>query len=81
MAKGRADFYIPAKRWGIELLCDDNRLASHWGRFSRKGSYRTAISLTDYIIVDCRTTRPLEEHPRKWTRSLVIAPLIQLLRS
>jgi hypothetical protein len=79
-AKGRVDFYIPAKRWGIELLRDGNRLASHWGRFSAKGSYRTTISLTDYIIVDCRTTRPLEGHPRKWTRSLVSAPLIQLLR-
>ena len=80
-AKGRVDFYIPAKRWGIELLRDGNQLASHWGRFSKNGSYRTTISLADYIIVDCRTTRPLVEHPCKWTWSLlVIAPLIQLLR-
>ena len=75
-AKGLVDFYIPAKGWGIELLRDGNRLANHWGRFSQEGSYRTTIFLTDYIIVDCRTTRPMEEHSCKWSLPLVIAPLI-----
>ncbi len=69
-AKGRVDFYIPDKGWGIELLRDGDWLASHWGRFSQEGLYRTTISLTDYIIVDCRTTHPLKEHPRKWTLPL-----------
>ena len=64
-AKGRADFYVPAKRWGIELLREGDRLASHWGRFSEKGSYTEILPLTDYIIVDCRTTRPGQGHPRK----------------
>jgi hypothetical protein len=74
--KGRVDFYVPAKCWGIELLRDGDRLASHWGRFSDGGSYTKLLPLTDYIIVDCRTTRPRQEHPRKWTRSLVVALLI-----
>ncbi|KAF8331794.1 hypothetical protein F5887DRAFT_55236 [Amanita rubescens] len=62
MAKGRVDFYIPAKRWGIELLRNGDRLASHWSRFSEEGSYTRTISPADYIIVDCRTTRPLAKH-------------------
>ena len=75
-ANGRVDFYIPARGWGIELTRDGNRLANHWGRFSEGGSYRETLHLTDYIIVDCRTTRPMVEHPRKWTCPLVIAFLI-----
>ncbi|KAF8337737.1 hypothetical protein F5887DRAFT_890416 [Amanita rubescens] len=62
MAKGRVDFYIPAKRWGIGLLRNGDRLASHWSRFSEEGSYTRTISPADYIIVDCRTTRPLAKH-------------------
>jgi hypothetical protein len=75
-AKGPVDFYIPAKSWGIELLRDGNQFESHCGRFSKTGSYGTTLSLSEYIIVDCRTTCPMKEHPCKWTRSLVIAPLI-----
>ena len=78
MVEGRADFYIPAKHWGIELLHEGNQPANHCGRFSKQGPYNTSLEPSEYIIVDCRTTRPMEEHPRKWTHSFVIAPLIQL---
>jgi len=71
-AKGRVDFYVPAKHWGIELVRDGDRLASHWGRFSNGGSYTVSLPLTDYIIVDCRTTRPRQGHPRKCTHSWVL---------
>jgi hypothetical protein len=74
--KGRVDFYVPAKRWGIELLRDGDRLESHWGRFSNGGSYAESLPLTDYIIVDCCTTRPKQRHSSKWTCSFVIALLI-----
>jgi hypothetical protein len=33
--QGRADFYVPAKEWGVELLCDGDQLAEHLGRFSQ----------------------------------------------
>ncbi|KAM6497511.1 hypothetical protein JOM56_007984 [Amanita muscaria] len=62
-AKGRVDFYIPAKTWGIELLRDGNQLARHCGRFSQTGSYGTTLPLSEYIIIDCRTTHPKEQHP------------------
>jgi len=65
-AKGRVDFYIPAKQWGVELLRDGDQLAQHSGRFSSQtGSYGTTLSLTDYIILDCRTTQPRVHHPRR----------------
>ncbi|KIL60852.1 hypothetical protein M378DRAFT_905153 [Amanita muscaria Koide BX008] len=67
-AKGRVDFFIPAKTWGIELLRDGNQLARHCGRFSQTGSYGTMFPLSEYIIIDCRTTHPKEQHPCKWTR-------------
>ena len=62
MVKGCVDFYVPAKRWEIELLRDGDRLPSHWGRFSDGGSYAESLPLTDYIIVDCRTTINLTVH-------------------
>jgi len=65
-AKGRVDLYIPAKQWGVELLRDGEQLAQHSGRFSSQtGSYGTTLSLTDYIILDCRTTQPRVHHPRR----------------
>jgi hypothetical protein len=63
-AKGRVDFYIPTKQWGVELLRDGDRLAQHSGRFSpTSGSYETTPHLSDYIILDCRVTTPTVAHP------------------
>ncbi|KAF8349663.1 hypothetical protein F5887DRAFT_393623 [Amanita rubescens] len=61
--QGLVDFYIPTKSWGIELLREGNQLASHCGRFSEGGSYRMTLPLSEYIIIDCRTTYPKEKHP------------------
>jgi hypothetical protein len=62
--KGRVDFYIPAKEWGVELVRDGNKLAQHCGRFSPDGPYMTDLALSDYIILDCRQTHPQVPHPR-----------------
>jgi hypothetical protein len=56
---GRADFYIPAKEWGVELYRSGDRLTEHSGRFS-SGAYQIDISLDRYII---RETRPQRPHP------------------
>jgi hypothetical protein len=77
-AKGRVDFYVPAKAWGVELVRDGDRLAQHSGRFSSSGSYGTTLPLSDYIILDCRTTYPALEHPRTYICSSVMPLLIQL---
>jgi hypothetical protein len=62
-AKGRADFYIPSRQWGVELLREGDRLEQHSGRFSRSGSYETTLPVSDYIILDCRNTWPKHPHP------------------
>ena len=60
---GRIDFCIPSRRWGVELLRNGDRLEEHSGRFSQSGSYELTLSLSDYIILDCRNTRPRLKHP------------------
>ncbi|KAI0002424.1 hypothetical protein BJV74DRAFT_958410 [Russula compacta] len=61
-AKGRVDFYIPDKKWGVELLRDGDRLKEHSVRFSPSGWYGSTMELSDYILLDCRTTRPTHPH-------------------
>jgi hypothetical protein len=54
--RGRIDFFIPSKKWGIELLRNGNRLAPHIKRFT-KGEYGKWIGdgvMTDYIVLDFR---------------------------
>ena len=63
--KGRIDFYIPAKAWGVELLREGDRLAQHSGRFSSNGTYKKDFLLSDYVILDCRQTCPQVPHPGK----------------
>ena len=63
--RGWVDFYIPAKQWAAELLRDGDRLAKQSGRFSRTGSCGSTLDVSDYLILDCRTTYPKVLHPRK----------------
>lgn len=75
--KGRVDFYIPSRRWDVELLRDGDRLDQHHGRFSDSGSYGTTLALEDYIVLDCRYTVPRYPH-----RSMcIICPSIHFLFS
>ena len=60
--KGRVDFYIPSKQWGVELLHDGSMLEGHCSRFSSSGSYGTTLALSDYIILDCLKKRPVKRH-------------------
>ena len=64
-AKGRVDFYIPSQKWGVELLRDGDQLEKHSGRFSKGGKYAKPLPLSDYIILDCRRTRPGRAHRGK----------------
>lgn len=63
--QGRIDFFIPSKKWGVELLRDGNRIASHSKRFT-KGEYGKWIKekkMVDYIILDFRSQRlPRNDH-------------------
>ena len=62
--RGRIDFLIPMKKWGIELLRNGDRLNAHATRFTT-GEYGQWISdhkINDYAIVDFRTTLPRSNH-------------------
>jgi hypothetical protein len=61
-ASGRIDFFIPLKKWGVELLRDGDRLENHHSRFTGLGAYAN-MQLEDYIILDFRTARPTKSHP------------------
>jgi len=44
---GRVDFYIPAKEWGVELLCNGDRLAERSVAFQIMGHIQLLfLSLT-----------------------------------
>jgi hypothetical protein len=57
---GRIDFFIPSKKWGIELLRNGDRLSPHIKRFT-EGEYGQWIRdevMTDYIVLDFRPAKP-----------------------
>ncbi|EED14660.1 conserved hypothetical protein [Talaromyces stipitatus ATCC 10500] len=59
---GRVDFWIPQKKWGIELLRDHNRVNEHCDRFKKGGRYYPWIEagmLEDWIVIDCATSPPI----------------------
>jgi hypothetical protein len=58
---GRVNFWIPQKRWGIELLREHNNVNEHCNRFNKGGRYYPWIEagmLEDWIIIDCATSLP-----------------------
>ena len=67
MKNGRIDFFIRSKKWGVELLCNGNRLSQHARRFT-EGEYGEWIKkgwMTDYIIIDFHTRSPRIVHRGK----------------
>ena len=64
---GRVDFYIPTKKWGVELLRDGDQLEQHSARFSQTGNYGKTLCLLDHIVLDCRVNNPKLPHPSRLT--------------
>jgi len=61
-ASGRIDFYIPCRKWGVEVLHNGEGLANHSSRFVGSGAY-AQMSFDDYIMLDFRETKPRVTHP------------------
>jgi len=64
--KGRIDFFIRSKKWGIELLRDGSNLQEHSSRFGEEGAYGMWIptkKMADYLILDFRSNWPQVAHP------------------
>jgi hypothetical protein len=59
---GRVDFWIPEKKWAVELLTDHDGIVEHCDRFnSLDGQYRPWIDsgkIEDWIIIDCAMSLP-----------------------
>ena len=56
---GRVDFYIPEKKWAIELLRDHGEVDEHISRFKVGGKYHPWLEekmIEDWIIIDCATS-------------------------
>jgi hypothetical protein len=61
--KGRIDFFIGSKGWGIELLQDGDRIPGHISRFRAGGAYHPWLAsgyMKEYVILDFRQTKPSE---------------------
>ena len=56
----RVDFFVGSRNWGIEVTRDGNRPATQFS-----GDYRAWLKecrLEDWILLDFRTTRPIQLH-------------------
>jgi hypothetical protein len=65
---GRIHFFIPSKKWGIELTRDGDNLSEHGARFpdgDAYGQWLQSLDMTDYVLLDFRSTMPAQTHPGK----------------
>jgi len=69
--KGRIDFFIRSKKWGVELLRDGDRLRDHYSRFTtgEYGRWLQNGKMKEYILVDFRSTMPSQ--PKGDIKSLI----------
>jgi hypothetical protein len=67
--KGRIEFFIRSKKWGVEILREGSRLREHNSRFTT-GEYGTWLQdgkMTDYIMIDFRSKKPSQLQGGKWS--------------
>jgi hypothetical protein len=60
--------FIPVVKWGIELTRDGSRLTdlernSRFASPEAYGAWLTSGDMTDYILLDCRTSIPTTKYP------------------
>ena len=66
--RGTMDFLLPDRKWGFELVRDQNRLPELVAGFLPTDEDRYLFedwTITDYVILDFTTTKPSEAHPGK----------------
>lgn len=71
---GAIDFYLESNKWGVEITRDGDQLSSHYGRFQPGGSYHRWIldgTLADWVLLDFRSTIPINKHLGKDKPSLL----------
>jgi len=64
--EGRIDFYLPSRRWGIEILRDGKEIQNHnnfiYGAYSK---WIVSGKMEDYILLDFCHNIPRVKHPGK----------------
>ncbi|PVG04757.1 hypothetical protein CPB86DRAFT_778046 [Serendipita vermifera] len=63
---GRIDFFIPSKKWGIELIRNGDDLIEHDSRFGQSGAcgnWLRTSKMTDYVLLDFRKKKPSKQYP------------------
>ena len=63
-ADGRVAFYIPSKKWGVELP-RDGQLEQHNNCSSSTGQYGMTLDIDEYIVLDFRMKKVVRTHPGK----------------
>jgi hypothetical protein len=73
---GRIDFFIPGVKWGIEITREGDCSNKHDACFKENGAYSKWLKdgdMTDYVLLDCRTSIPRTSHPGTIPQYLKIA--------
>ena len=68
---GRIDFFIPSRKWGIELTRDGRKLDEHASRFAADGAYGQWLKtshMEDYVLLDFWNTMPTKAYSGKQWR-------------
>jgi hypothetical protein len=73
---GRIDFRILGPKWGVEFLVDGTMttLNEHYGRFLKYHGWILGGLMRDWLVIDCRCSRP--GGTSKFTSLLHLTPLI-----
>ncbi|PYH70284.1 ATP-binding protein [Aspergillus vadensis CBS 113365] len=64
-ASGRADFFIPEKKWAVELVRNHDRIDDHVKRFQKGGQYFEWLqkkAVEDWIVINCATSVPNSDY-------------------
>ncbi|KAG8986650.1 hypothetical protein FRB94_003146 [Tulasnella sp. JGI-2019a] len=63
---GQIDFFVPATKRGVKITRDGSKIEEYSARFvsgDAHGTWLTSGDMADYILLDCRLTRPEKSHP------------------
>ncbi|KAG8806170.1 hypothetical protein FRC17_005146, partial [Serendipita sp. 399] len=62
--RGRqVEFYVPSRKWGIEVVRPGEAFGDHSGRFSDPDAYGRPIDCVDHVILNFQESTPLTDLP------------------
>ncbi|WEW56805.1 hypothetical protein PRK78_002260 [Emydomyces testavorans] len=70
--KGKVDFFVNNRRWGIEVMREGDRLQANLDGFKPDVKYGSWKLVDDWIILDFRQTEPPDQEIRDDPRLFVV---------